>query len=165
MDVPEAESDQKRWLAERPEEVLASIPIEAGDTVVDFGCGGGTYALQAAEMVGDDGVVHALDCDRGRMKPVVSNSGGSLNAIHGDGTTEIPLDDESCDVGLLYDVMQHLDDRRDVMSEMLRVIRPDGILSVYPMHFDPQQIRAEVIGVGFRYRDDYAGLVLHFIRK
>ena len=164
-EVPETESEQKRWLAERAEEVLAGVPVEKGDVVIDFGCGAGTYALQAAKMVGRSGTVHAMDCDPERMEPVANATRKNLDAIEGDGSTHIPLEDESCDVGLLYDVLQKLDDRRAVMCEMHRVIRPNGVLSVYPMHLSPREIRAAVLSAGFRYRDDYAGLVLNFVRK
>lgn len=164
-DIPEEEREQKLWLAERAEEVLASVPVEKGDVVVDFGCGAGTYALQAAKMVGRSGTIHAMDCDLDNMEPVAKATRKNLDSIHGDGTTHIPLDDESCDVGLLYDVLQKLDDRRAVMAEMQRVIRPNGVLSVYPMHLNPREIRAEVLSAGFRYRGDFAGLVLHFVRK
>jgi len=164
-DVPETEHEQKKWLAERAEEVLASVPVEKGDVVVDFGCGAGTYALPAAKMVGRSGKVHAMDCDLDRMGPVSGATRKNLDAIHGDGITKIPLEDESCDVGLLYDVLQKIDDRRAAMREMARVIRPNGVLSVYPMHLNPREIRAEVLSAGFRYRDDYAGLVMHFVRK
>jgi hypothetical protein len=37
--IPEGESGQKLWLAERVAEVLASVPVRPGDVVVDFGCG------------------------------------------------------------------------------------------------------------------------------
>lgn len=165
MEVPQEEREQKLWLAERAEEVLASVPVEKGDVVVDFGCGAGAYALPAAKIVGRSGKVHAIDCDVDRMEPVANATRKNLDAIEGDGTTHIPLEDESCDVGLLYDVLQKIDDRRAVMREMARVIRPNGVLSVYPMHLNPREIRAEVLSAGFRYRDDYAGLVLNFVRK
>jgi ubiquinone/menaquinone biosynthesis C-methylase UbiE len=165
MEVPEEEREQKEWLAERAEEVLASVPVEKKDVVVDFGCGAGAYALQAAKMVGRSGTVHAIDCDAERMEPVAKATRKNLDAIHSDGGTDIPLEDASCDVGLLYDVLQKLDDRRAVMREMARVVRPEGVLSVYPMHLSAREIRAEVLSAGFRYRDDFAGLVLHFVRK
>ncbi len=165
MDVPKDEQEQRQWLAERAEEVLASVPVESGDVLVDFGCGAGTYTLPAAKIVGRKGRVHAIDKDAGRMEPVAKATRKNLNAILGDGSTKIPLEDGSCDVGLLYDVLQKLDSRRAVMQEMHRVIRPDGVLSVYPMHFDPREIRAEVLSAGFRYRNAFADVVMHFVRK
>ena len=165
IDVPTDEQEQKRWLAERAEEVLASVPIESGDVVVDFGCGPGVYALPAAKIAGRKGRVHAIDKDAERMAPVAKATRKNLDAIVGDGTTQIPLEDDSCDVGLLYDVLQSIEDRREVMQEMHRVIRADGVLSVYPMHLDARTIRAEVLSAGFRYRNSYVDLVMHFVRK
>lgn len=165
MAIPEDEREQKLWLAERAQEVLESVPVVEGDCLVDFGCGAGAYALPAAGLVGDGGAVHAIDCDRDNMRPVQDAAGGCLMPVLGDGTTDIPLEDVSCDVGLLCDVLQKLDDRRSVLAQMRRVIRPGGVLSVYPMHLDAEEIRAEVADEGFSYRDSFAGLVLHFVRE
>ena len=49
---------------EREEEcatMLSQLGVEPGMTVCDMGCGNGFYALQLAEMVGDDGKVLAVD--------------------------------------------------------------------------------------------------------
>ncbi len=165
MEIPDSEREQKRWLAERAKEVLACVPIRMGDTVVDFGCGTGTYALPAAGMVGAEGEVHAIDCNPERLRSLEEADLPSVNPISGDGSSEIPLDDSSCDVGLLYDVLQKLDEGRSVIAQMRRVIRTGGVLSIYPMHLNAQQIHREVVEEGFSYRDSFAGLVPHFIRE
>lgn len=167
MQVPTDEHEQKAWLAERAAQVLASVPVRPGDVVVDFGCGAGVYALPAAEAVGEGGTVHAIDCDADRMAPVTgaATSTPALEATLGDGTTAIPLADGSCDVALVYDVLQKLDDRAGLLREVHRALRPGGVLSVYPMHLDPAEVRAQVEAAGFAFRDDFAGLVLHFTRE
>ncbi|MGD9496783.1 MAG: class I SAM-dependent methyltransferase [Armatimonadota bacterium] len=167
MQVPETERAQCLWLAERAVEVLRSVPVRAGDVVLDFGCGAGTYALPAAGLVGEGGAVYALDCDAQRLTPVRAAAAASdvLQTILGDGSTTIPLADVCCDVALVYDVLQKLEDREGLLGELHRVLRPSGILSIYPMHLDPAQVRAMVEAADFRFRDDYAGLVLHFIRE
>ena len=67
--------DIKKWLAEHPEEerfkhqvldknpfkVLFELGIRAGNAVLDFGCGSGTYTIPAAKLVGTGGRVYALD--------------------------------------------------------------------------------------------------------
>ncbi len=165
LEVPESEREQCLWLAERAAEVLASVPVRAGDVVLDFGCGGGNYALPAARLVGGEGVVYALDCDAERMAPVRAAEVPGLHAIVADGDTAIPLDDGSCDVALVYDVLQKLDDGEGLLREAHRVLRFGGVLSIYPMHLDPAEVRAMVEAAGFRFRDDFAGLVMHFIRE
>ncbi|MGC9319020.1 MAG: class I SAM-dependent methyltransferase [Armatimonadota bacterium] len=169
MQVPESEGEQRRWLAARAREVLESVPVGRGDCVVDFGCGGGTYAVPAAQLVGPGGTIHALDCDADRIQALESAAReagvGNVRLIHGRGGVCIPLDDTSCDVGLLYDVLQNIEDWDGLFAEMRRVLRPGGFLSVYPMHLDPHQVRAALAAAGFRFRDHYAGLVLHFVRE
>lgn len=169
MQVPESESDQRRWLVARARQVLESVPVRPGDTIVDFGCGSGAYAVPAAELAGPGGTVHAIDCDADRIQALESAAreagAHNLRPIHGDGGARIPLDDGCCDVGLLYDVLQNIEDWGGLFSEMRRVLRPGGILSVYPMHLDPDDVRAALAAAGFRFRDDYAGLVLHFVRE
>ena len=44
-----------------PEEELLAMGLVAGQTVLDYGCGIGSYTIPAARIVGTAGVVHALD--------------------------------------------------------------------------------------------------------
>ncbi len=50
-------------LESRAIEVLEGIGIRRGQTVLDFGCGSGTYTIPAAKIVGEQGRVYALDKD------------------------------------------------------------------------------------------------------
>ena len=70
---------------------------------MDFGCG--AAATPSRREWSAAGVASAMDCDLERMQPVAKAT-RDLNAIHGDGTTKIPLEDKSCDVGLLFDVLR-----------------------------------------------------------
>ena len=47
----------KRWLDNHASEVLAEIGVKKSQTVLDFGCGSGTYTIPAAKIVGTDGKV------------------------------------------------------------------------------------------------------------
>lgn len=171
MQVPETESEQKRWLAMRAREVLQSVPVRSGDVVLDFGCGAGAYALPAAEMVGPEGVVYAVDCSPERIEQLRRAAGEAevarTQVMLGDGEVGIPLADGSCDVALLYDMLQNIepDERDALLADARRVLRPGGVLSVYPMHLGAADIRARAERVGLRLRDDYAGLVLHFVKE
>lgn len=46
---------------QKPETVLASLNLKAGDTAVDLGCGGGYFALKLAAAVGGEGRVLGVD--------------------------------------------------------------------------------------------------------
>ncbi|MDD3717779.1 MAG: methyltransferase domain-containing protein [Actinomycetota bacterium] len=45
-----------------PELIFGALGIEKGDSFLDLGCGPGDYALRASSIVGETGVVYALDC-------------------------------------------------------------------------------------------------------
>jgi len=50
-----------RSLFKKPERILHEMGLREGQTVLDYGCGIGSFSILAAKMVGDDSVVYALD--------------------------------------------------------------------------------------------------------
>jgi len=48
-------------LFKKPERILREMGIQKGQTVLDYGCGIGSFSIPAAKMVGNDGIVYALD--------------------------------------------------------------------------------------------------------
>jgi len=53
------ESERDRW--QRPADVLQSLGISEGSTVVDLGCGSGYFTLKLANVVGRRGEILAVD--------------------------------------------------------------------------------------------------------
>jgi len=47
-----------------PEHILSEIGLQAGDTFVDIGCGVGYFSIPASSMMGDSGMVYALDVSK-----------------------------------------------------------------------------------------------------
>jgi ubiquinone/menaquinone biosynthesis C-methylase UbiE len=120
-------------------EVLERIGIRRGQTVLDFGCGHGTYAIPAARIVGAQGRVHALDKDKEALDELMqkAESAGLENIERMDtsGELEIGLTDESVDVVLLFDVFHSFyfpqaDDRERLLGEICRIMKPSAFLSV-----------------------------------
>ncbi|RLG96552.1 hypothetical protein DRO28_05405, partial [Candidatus Bathyarchaeota archaeon] len=140
------------------EEVLRSIGIKKGFVVLDFGCGSGAYTIPAARMVGEEGVVYALDKDEKAldelMRRAESEGLNNVRRIGTKGEVNLKLDDESVDVVLLYDIFWYfpLSDPRltSLLKEAYRVLRGSGLLSVLPKHIDPERLREKIEGIGFR---------------
>ena len=90
-------------------EVLERIGIRKGQTVLDFGCGYGTYTIPAAKILGEQGRVYALDKDKEALDEMMQKAGlGGLKNIEKmetSGKLEIELTNESVDVVLLFDVL------------------------------------------------------------
>jgi SAM-dependent methyltransferase len=90
--------------------------------ILDVGCGtGATTAalLRFGEVSGLDMGLAGLRHARTRGLPVACGSAESL-----------PAGDASFDVVVALDVLEHLDDDRRALGEILRVLRPGGILLV-----------------------------------
>jgi len=51
----------KKWFDQMGEIFLIDVGIEQNHSVIDFGCGKGTYAIPAARVVGAGGKVYAVD--------------------------------------------------------------------------------------------------------
>ena len=48
-----------RSIFKKPERALCEMGLQKGQTVLDYGCGIGSFSIPAAKMVGDEGVVYA----------------------------------------------------------------------------------------------------------
>ncbi|MBI4286031.1 MAG: methyltransferase domain-containing protein [Chloroflexi bacterium] len=107
--------------------------VKQGQCVLDYGCGTGDFTIPAARMVGEQGQVYALDCgprqlgivDRESKKAGLSN----IETILSNGKTTLP--DESVDVVWMCDVLHEIRERRAVLEDLHRVLRPNGILAIH----------------------------------
>jgi ubiquinone/menaquinone biosynthesis C-methylase UbiE len=159
----------KKWLDEKGEAVLSEVGIRKSDVVLDFGCGSGNYAIPAAKIVGESGVVYALDKNRWKldnlMRKAVSRGLKNIVRIDTSGEINTGLENSSLDVILLYDVFWYfpLSDRRLslLLDELYRVSKPSALLSVYPKHIDSEGLRKKIEGHGFIFMNVFSGSVLH----
>jgi SAM-dependent methyltransferase len=99
--------------------------------VLDVGCGWGGKAVYLAEMTS----LASITCFDlpGIFKPEVAEAfaerRGVTNCTFTTGYAEdIPFDDESADIVLMDDVLEHVHDPEQVLRECRRVLRPGGLL-------------------------------------
>ena len=122
--------------------ILKEVGIRSGFNVLDYGCGPGSYIADAAQLVGESGAVHALDIHPVAIERVQNITSRkqlkNVRTIHSDCETGLP--DGSIDVVLLYDAFHDLGDPEGVMTELHRVLRPNGILSFRDHHMKENEI-------------------------
>jgi len=128
----------------RPREaVLEEVGIERGFQVLDYGCGTGSYSILAAKTVGDTGSIYALDIHPLATEKVEKRAADlgleNIRTILSDCVTGLP--DSSVDIVLLYDIFHMLDNRKEVLRELHRVLKPDGILSFSDHHMKEENIK------------------------
>ncbi|OQX86319.1 MAG: hypothetical protein B6D63_00160 [Candidatus Latescibacteria bacterium 4484_7] len=151
-------SDLKEWFNGKGEEFLREIGVKEGDVVLDVGCGGGSYSIPAARLVGKSGAVYAVDKNREALDTLSNRAKAEgidniilVNMlfpdeaaedlregveIHAESREGVEIHAESIDVALIYDVLHYLDkEERDALyRKVFKLLRKSGILSVYPKH-------------------------------
>jgi ubiquinone/menaquinone biosynthesis C-methylase UbiE len=123
-------------------EVLAESGIKSGYSVLDFGCGPGGYIIPLVELLGPSGKIYALDVQIlaiEKVKRLAKRKGiVNIQTIHSDCATGLP--DQSVDTILLYDVFHDLACPNDVLNELHRILKPNGILSFSDHHMQEKEI-------------------------
>ena len=137
------DSDTQVWVIEKATGFLRRIGLKPGQIVLDFGCNRGNYTMPAATIVGERGKVYALDKDcptLDKLQQSVTDKGiTNVRCMCVSEAADIPLPPSSIDVALVYDVLHRgyfpqLDQRRRILQNVRRVLRPGGLLSLYPTH-------------------------------
>ncbi len=126
--------------------VLKEVGIRSGFTVLDYGCGPGSYIITTTELVGKSGKVYALDIHPLAIKRVrdiaTKRQLPNVEAILSDCKTGLP--ENSVDVVLLYDTFHDLGDQNGVLKELHRVLKKDGILSFSDHHMKEDEIPTKI---------------------
>jgi SAM-dependent methyltransferase len=101
--------------------------VAAGKEVLDAGCGTGygTGILQAAgaaSVIGVDVSVEAVEMTARRL--------GNPAAVVRSDLRELPFDDDSFDLVVCWETIEHLEEGQRAVGEFRRVLRPGGLLLI-----------------------------------
>ena len=127
-------SRARRWLM-NPMKTLQGAGIEPGQTVLEVGCGTGFFTIPAAELIGDQGCLVAMDALSDYTKRVskkIQVAGlENISVIKRD-ALDTGLDAASIDKVLLFGVIPFpfLPLNR-LLPEMHRILKTEGSLAVW----------------------------------
>jgi ubiquinone/menaquinone biosynthesis C-methylase UbiE len=148
------------------EDVLREVGIGPGSRILDYGCGPGSYTIIAAELAGPAGKVYALDIHPLALQTVrdaTSKRGlAKIETIQSDCATG--LETGSIDVVLLFDIFHGLSDPNEVLGELHRVLRSEGILSVSDHHMKEHEIISRVTKTGLFKLSRKGKITLSFLK-
>ncbi len=108
--------------------LLRAAALQAGERVLDVGCGTGIVARQAATAVGATGAVTGIDVAPDMLAVAGSlpaREGASIEWRQGDATS-LPFDDASFDVVVCQLSLMFVADRAAAVREMHRVLAAGG---------------------------------------
>ena len=153
----------REWLVDT-EKALKEVGLQRGQTVLDYGCGVGSYALPAAQLVGQEGTVHALDIHPLATQTVEGRARkqGLTNVHTIRSALDTGLADEMVDVVLLYDVVHAVNNKQGLLRELGRVLKPGGILSVKPDHIGSDRLVEIAAEAGLELVRSHGGKVWDF---
>jgi ubiquinone/menaquinone biosynthesis C-methylase UbiE len=157
-----------RNLLHQPRNLLKEeVSIEPGFHVLDYGCGPGGHAIAAAELAGSSGKVYALDIHPLAVKKVQKiidkNGLANIKTIQSDCATG--LESQTLDVVLLYDIFHMLSDQDGVLTELHRVLKPEGTLSFSDHHMQEEEILTSIEGSGLFKLSSKGKRFLNFVKN
>src|SRR5438874_1230675 len=105
--------------------------LQAGMRLLDVGCGPGSITRGLAEIVAPGQVV-GLDMSSETLAAARRDAARGLDNLRYEigSVYELPFPDASFDVAYAHQVFQHLRERGSALREMLRVLRPSGLIAV-----------------------------------
>lgn len=147
--------------------VLDEAGIQPGSTVLDFGCGPGSYEPLLSQRVGVSGVVYALDIHPLAVRKVESLAREkglhNVKPILYDGVIGLPA--ASVDIILMLDVFHMLKEPEAVLAELHRVLRPSGALVCAIHHMSIEKAASRIEATGLFNLTDRGGKTLRFVKK
>lgn len=119
-----------------PKANVLQMGLHEGMKVADLGSGSGHYTLAAAAIVGATGRVYAIDIQEDHLSPLQSEAKArglrNIETVWGDfekagGTL---LKEHSLDAVILSNTLFQLENAKNAIAEIKRILRPGGKLLV-----------------------------------
>ncbi len=112
---------------------IENANLKKGEVVLDLGCGKGIDVFKASRLVGDDGFAIGVDrlSEMIKKAQIISEKKGFSNTkfIQSD-IDDLKVEDESVDCVISNCVINLCDDKKKVYSEIYRVLKSGGRLSI-----------------------------------
>ncbi len=120
------------WTPEQLERLAAWIGFEAGWTMLDVGCGYGYLGRTYAPYISPGGRVVCVDreiplLEEARRRAAEQSNGCGFDFACGDAYA-VPLADGAVDVAFCQTLLMHLAEPERCLAEMVRVVRPGGVV-------------------------------------
>lgn len=150
-----------------PEETIRRADIQTGHNVLDLGCGSGRITIPAAEKVGPNGKVLAMDLQKGMIskldKKLRSASIDNIETRQAD-LDELVFGNEQFDRIILVMLIGELKHPERLFEKLKLILKADGMVSVSEVFPDPHyQSKSRIIklakSTGFEIQEEFFSLL------
>ncbi|MBN3033857.1 MAG: class I SAM-dependent methyltransferase [Candidatus Saganbacteria bacterium] len=116
----------------RPDEIIGALGLRPGQNALDYGAGGGYFALRFAELVGPAGEVVALDKDREHLRLIerLGQARGLNNVKTAPAGAASTLPGSHFDLIFMRNVYHHLTDRVALLAGLKTKLKTNGRLAI-----------------------------------
>lgn len=148
------------------------LDLKKGTIFLDVACGRGAYSLAAADIIGENGQVYAVDLwEEGILKlknEADLNKIQNIKAFISDVAQHIPVEDDCVDVCLMATVLHDLvADQVDqpALKEVVRVMKSESALAIVeffkkegppgppkPVRLSPEEVERMLSDYGFQQK-------------
>ncbi len=125
---------------------LDKLNINVGDIVLDIGCGEGRHSIslhvdKKVNAVGMDLSMEDMKIAKKRIKDFSIPDSNKTSCVFGLGDINyLPFKDNVYDAVICSEVLEHLESLEKAVSEIVRVLKPGGILAVSVPRYLPELI-------------------------
>lgn len=124
------------WMND-PKLIFSELNLKEADYFLDLGCGTGDYSIYASEIVGNSGIIYALDKWKNLVDDLQEKTGSqgraNIRTMVADITGALPIEDNCIDVCFLATVMHALNPTKDgnmLFNEIRRILKPEGRMAI-----------------------------------
>ena len=163
-----------------PSSVVAQTGLMTGEVVADLGCGSGFYVLPAAQLVGNPGVVYAVDLLEDKLAATISiaNQFGykNVHVVRADlAKPLLDIPEGSCDLVITGNILHEISNKEMLIRNVYRILKTGGkVLAVEwkkeltplgpPMdkRLEQQALEVKLMGAGLRKQKDLTADGYHY---
>jgi ubiquinone/menaquinone biosynthesis C-methylase UbiE len=123
------ETLRRNW--RKPETTLKNIGLRSGMVFMDIGCGDGFFTIPAAQLVGEKGVVYAVDIDAAtveKLKDKAAEKGLANITVKVGAAEDTVFCTECADIVFYSRVLHDFRDPAKVLCNGKRMVKPTGAL-------------------------------------
>ena len=164
-----------------PQELVSRVGVRAGMHVADFGSGSGDIAILMAKMVGEGGIVTALDVLASALESVSAKAKhlDLKNLVAVRANLETPgsstLDDNSQDLIFMGNILWQSSKKKEILEEAKRILKSNGCIAAVEwnkdnnpagppasMRIDQEELKQLTQVVGFEFVETFRAGGYHY---